>query len=243
MYSVIVYNCINYGSPLSGIGDISQIWLSSVLVLLISSSQRLLYYLFLQSFDYERTWWRLFQKRVVFAKLDLYVSLIVFYFDMHLIVQHDCECILIWIILWSRPNSNYFESVPTAWYYLCFIFHSSYLLLYMFVFYHKIISNEMSNLRNKRSYINTNINNTNVLNYKVCQWHEAGRWFSPSTPVYTTNKTDHHDIFKHCWNGVKHHSHNLSYDINVKLNNKKKTSFKLVFYLIFIIFHPDYIVI
>ena len=39
----------------------------------------------------------------------------------------------------------------------------------MFVFYHKIISNEMSNLRNKRSYINTNINNTDVLNYKVCQ--------------------------------------------------------------------------
>ena len=44
-------------------------------------------------------------------------------------------------------------------------------------------------------------------------------------------------------NGVKHHSHNLIYDINVKLNNKKKTSFKLIFYLIFIIFHPDYIVI
>jgi hypothetical protein len=106
----------------------------------------------------------------------------------------------------------------------------------------KKISNEISNLRNKRSYINTNINNTNVLNYKVCQWHEAGRWFSPSTPVYTTNKTDHHDIFKYCWNGVKHHSHNLIYDINVKLNNKKKTSFKLIFYLIFIIFHPDYAV-
>ena len=33
---------------------------------------------------------------------------------------------------------------------------------------------------------------------KVCQWIEAGRWFSPGTPVSSTkkstNKTDHHDI-------------------------------------------------
>ena len=29
---------------------------------------------------------------------------------------------------------------------------------------------------------------------KVCQWHAACRWFSPDTPVSSTNKTDHHDI-------------------------------------------------
>ena len=29
---------------------------------------------------------------------------------------------------------------------------------------------------------------------KVCQWLAAGRWFSPGTPVYSTNKTDRHDI-------------------------------------------------
>jgi len=29
---------------------------------------------------------------------------------------------------------------------------------------------------------------------KVCQWFAAGRWFSPGTPVSSTNKTDHHDI-------------------------------------------------
>ena len=27
-----------------------------------------------------------------------------------------------------------------------------------------------------------------------CQWFAAGRWFSPSTLVSFTNKTDHHDI-------------------------------------------------
>jgi hypothetical protein len=29
---------------------------------------------------------------------------------------------------------------------------------------------------------------------KVCQWLVTGRWFSPGTPVSSTNKTDHHDI-------------------------------------------------
>jgi hypothetical protein len=33
-----------------------------------------------------------------------------------------------------------------------------------------------------------------ILCDKVCQWLEAGRWFSPGTPVSSTNKTDHHDI-------------------------------------------------
>ena len=29
---------------------------------------------------------------------------------------------------------------------------------------------------------------------KVCQWFAARRWFSPGTPVSSTNKTDRHDI-------------------------------------------------
>ena len=29
---------------------------------------------------------------------------------------------------------------------------------------------------------------------KVCQWLAASRWFSPGTPVSSTNKTDRHDI-------------------------------------------------
>ena len=29
---------------------------------------------------------------------------------------------------------------------------------------------------------------------KDCQWLETGRWFSPGTPVSSTNKTDRHDI-------------------------------------------------
>jgi hypothetical protein len=29
---------------------------------------------------------------------------------------------------------------------------------------------------------------------KVCQWLVAGRWFSPCTPVFSSNKIDCHDI-------------------------------------------------
>jgi hypothetical protein len=29
---------------------------------------------------------------------------------------------------------------------------------------------------------------------KICQWLATGRWFSPGTPVSSTNKTDRHDI-------------------------------------------------
>jgi hypothetical protein len=33
-----------------------------------------------------------------------------------------------------------------------------------------------------------------TLCYKVCQWLTTGRWFSPGSPVSSTNKTDRHDI-------------------------------------------------
>jgi hypothetical protein len=43
---------------------------------------------------------------------------------------------------------------------------------------------------------------------KVCQWLATGRWFSPDTPVSSTNKTGRHYIYK--WNivgsAVKHHT-------------------------------------
>jgi hypothetical protein len=29
---------------------------------------------------------------------------------------------------------------------------------------------------------------------KVCQWNAAGRWFSPDTTVFSTDKTDRHDL-------------------------------------------------
>ena len=35
-----------------------------------------------------------------------------------------------------------------------------------------------------------------TLCHKICQWLAAGRWFSPGTPVFSTNKTDRHDIAK-----------------------------------------------
>ena len=44
-----------------------------VLGLLVLVLPKLLNYFSFQSFDFERTWWRLFQKRVVRTKFDIYV--------------------------------------------------------------------------------------------------------------------------------------------------------------------------
>ena len=55
---------------------------------------------------------------------------------------------------------------------------------------------------------------------KVCQWLAAGWWFSPDTPVSSTNKTDHHDIFN--WNvvenGIKQKPPPLFWVSNFSLN-------------------------
>jgi hypothetical protein len=40
-----------------------------------------------------------------------------------------------------------------------------------------------------------------------CWWLAAGQWFSPGTPVFSTNKTDRHDIIEYSVvSGVKHHN-------------------------------------
>jgi hypothetical protein len=53
-----------------------------------------------------------------------------------------------------------------------------------------------------------------ILCYKVCQRLAEGRWFSPGTPVSSTNKTDHHDIteiwFKVALNTINQTIYNLT---------------------------------
>ena len=43
-------------------------------------------------------------------------------------------------------------------------------------------------LRSRQNVFNT------TLCDQICQWHASGWWFSPGTPVSSTNKTDCHDI-------------------------------------------------
>jgi hypothetical protein len=48
---------------------------------------------------------------------------------------------------------------------------------------------------NKQREISNILSNTRLESCdQVCQWRAAGQWFSPGTPVFSTNKTDHHDI-------------------------------------------------
>ena len=61
------------------------------------------------------------------------------------------------------------------------------------------------------------MNNKISLNQKlcdeVCQWPATGLWFSPGTPVSSTNITDSHDITEYCWSGVKHYNYNPNHNI------------------------------
>ena len=38
---------------------------------------------------------------------------------------------------------------------------------------------------------------------EICQWPGTGWWFSPGTPVSSTNTTDHHYIIVYNWNIVE----------------------------------------
>jgi hypothetical protein len=58
--------------PQSYIGDLSWFWLSFLALWFYCSQNFKLFGFPFQSFDFERTWWRLFQKRVVRTKLDIY---------------------------------------------------------------------------------------------------------------------------------------------------------------------------
>jgi hypothetical protein len=40
---------------------------------------------------------------------------------------------------------------------------------------------------------------------KDCQWLAAGRWFSLSTPIFSTNKTESRYNWNIVESGVKHH--------------------------------------
>ena len=47
---------------------------------------------------------------------------------------------------------------------------------------------------------------------EACQWLSAGRWFSPGTPVYSTNETDRNHRADIVESGVKHHNPNPKFD-------------------------------
>jgi hypothetical protein len=59
----------------------------------------------------------------------------------------------------------------------------------------------------------------------VCQWLATGWWFSPGTPVSSTNKTDSHDIaeilFKVALNTITHYK-------QIIIAQNKKTRYNIV---------------
>jgi hypothetical protein len=83
--------------------------------------KRVLNYLSLQSFDFERNWWKLFQKYAVHIKLDIYVFIYNVYLQWHLrwvfcqtyLVQNNISVMFIEVkfYLWRKvewvPWENY----------------------------------------------------------------------------------------------------------------------------------------
>ena len=86
-----IQNCSPYIVGQCLIESITQTPCQNILEdLWFTCSQNFLNYLTFQPFDFERTWWRLFLKRVVRTKFDIYVLFIlsmVFRAAMHLIVS------------------------------------------------------------------------------------------------------------------------------------------------------------
>ena len=57
-------------------------------------------------------------------------------------------------------------------------------------------------------------------------WLAADLWFSPGTPVSSTNKTDRHDITEIVESGVKHHKPSPTI-VNFLKEKKTRTENKL----------------
>jgi hypothetical protein len=112
-------------------------------------------YLAFQSFDFERTWWRLLQKRVVRSKFDISLC-------------------------------NRCLSAPQLWVRIPFMARCT-----------------------RYTLCDT-----------ICQWLTTGRWFSPGTPVSSTNKTGRHDIaeifLKVALNNINPNEQYLSYNMKIR---------------------------
>ena len=73
-------------------------------VLWFYCSQRLVNYLSFQFFDYECTWWRLCQKRVMYSKLDIYVFITIVRSSYHYMFSLILICMFAGDAQWTACN-------------------------------------------------------------------------------------------------------------------------------------------
>ena len=91
------------------------------------------------------------------------------YFSTNKLLAHTCQCCsFLYGLSWLWPYGNFIYN------YLCNQCLSP-LTLWVWILL-------------RRSVLDTSLCD------KVCQWLEVRRWFSPSAPVSSTNKTGRHDI-------------------------------------------------
>ena len=72
---------------------------------------------------------------------------------------------------------------------------------------------------------------------KVCQWLATGQWFSPGTPVSSTNKTDRHDITEILLTVASITINQAKSNLNTKSIMPNMNRNNAWFYIIFICIH------
>ena len=87
---ILPFLCINDQQYLVPYYYKDYFWLSC-LYLWFSCSQRLVDYWTFQSFDFERTWWWLFQKPVVHTKFDIYVFIFRHFFLLNAFLHYTSK--------------------------------------------------------------------------------------------------------------------------------------------------------
>ena len=89
-------------------------------------------------------------------------------------------------LIFINHKCNTWTSIKSPWLFFKIILTMKHPSLWQGKLY-AIISCEFEH-RSLRGELDTTISD------KLCQWLATGRWFSPGTPVSSTNKTDRHDI-------------------------------------------------
>ena len=103
----------------------------------------------------------------------------------------------------------------------------SYSTTFKIYFFFQIFNMGVNNLKNiwHRSW--RGVLDTTLCD-KVCRWLATGRWFSPGTPVSSTNKTDRHDITEILLKvALKHHKLNKPVK-NIWFKNARDYFWKIV---------------
>ena len=123
---------------------------------------------FCNIFEFESTWWRFFQKRVVCTKFNIYV----FITSPDTLIIDTLESQIILKVFRSKKSEGAKQDSHNRW-------HTVYLIYWLYY-----------------NYASWKIGVVVCSCYRVYQLLTTGRWFSPGTPVLSTSVAGRYDIIE-----------------------------------------------